>query len=47
MDNVRLVLGVQRRAEAVELLERALGEPFDPAYYVRYLTEKYTKLYSL
>ena len=30
-----------------ELLERALGEPFDPAYYVRYLTEKYTKLYSL
>ena len=26
MDNVRLVLGVQRRAEAVELLERALAE---------------------
>ena len=25
MDNVRLVLGVQRRAEAVELLERALA----------------------
>lgn len=30
-----------------QLLEKALGEPFDPEYYVRYLTEKYEKLYSL
>lgn len=30
-----------------ELLERALGEPFNPDYYVRYLTDKYTKLYNL
>ena len=30
-----------------ELLEKALGEKFDPNCYVEYLTEKYTKLYNL
>ena len=30
-----------------ELLQRALGRPFDPSCYVRYLTEKYTRLYNL
>ncbi|MBO4837976.1 MAG: carboxypeptidase M32 [Lachnospiraceae bacterium] len=30
-----------------ELLERVLGGPFDPGYYVRYLEEKYTQLYGL
>ena len=29
------------------LLEKALGEPFDPNCYVEYLTEKYGKLYDL
>ena len=29
------------------LLEKALGEPFDPSCYVGYLTEKYSKLYNL
>ncbi len=29
------------------LLEKALGEPFDPNCYVEYLTEKYSKLYNL
>ena len=30
-----------------ELLEKALGEPFDPMYYVNYLKEKYSELYRL
>lgn len=29
------------------LLEKALGEPFDPNCYVEYLTEKYSRLYNL
>ncbi|MDY3026630.1 MAG: carboxypeptidase M32 [Candidatus Faecivicinus sp.] len=29
------------------LLQKALGEPFDPNCYVQYLTEKYSKLYNL
>ena len=30
-----------------ELLERALGEPFDPSYCTDYLEKKYTELYGL
>ena len=30
-----------------ELLDRVLGEPFDPMYYIRYLYEKYSNLYGL
>lgn len=30
-----------------ELLLNACGEPFDPDYYIRYLREKFSKLYSL
>ncbi len=29
------------------LLEKALGAPFDPQYYVQYLRNKYTELYGL
>lgn len=29
------------------LLENACGAPFDPQYFIDYLTEKYTKLYNL
>lgn len=29
------------------ILEKALDEPFDPSYYVSYLKDKYTKIYSL
>lgn len=29
------------------LLEKALGTPFDPMYYVQYLKEKYTEIYGL
>ena len=29
------------------LLEKALGEPFDPGCYVRYLTDKFTEIYNL
>lgn len=29
------------------LLEKALGAPFDPMYYVRYLRDKFTEIYSL
>ena len=29
------------------LLENALGAPFDPQYYVRYLKDKYSELYHL
>lgn len=30
-----------------ELIMNACGEPFDPSYYIAYLKEKYSKLYSL
>lgn len=30
-----------------ELLKQVTGEEFNPDYYIRYLTEKYTKLYDL
>ena len=30
-----------------ELLLLATGEPFDPHYYVDYLTEKYSRLYGI
>ena len=30
-----------------ELLQRVLGAPFDPGYYIRYLEEKYTEIYGL
>ncbi len=30
-----------------ELLEKALGEKFDPTYFTNYLEEKYTKIYNL
>jgi len=30
-----------------ELLEKAVGAPFNPAYYVRYLREKYGEIYQL
>ena len=30
-----------------ELLQKALGEPFDPMYYVNYLKNKYSELYQL
>ncbi len=30
-----------------ELLRKVTGEEFNPDYYIRYLTEKYTKLYNL
>ena len=30
-----------------ELLKKVTGEEFNPDYYIRYLTEKYTKLYHL
>lgn len=30
-----------------ELLKQVTGEEFNPDYYIRYLTEKYTKLYQL
>ena len=30
-----------------ELLQNALDEAFDPDFYIRYLTDKYTKLYEL
>lgn len=32
---------------ADEILEKATGKPFDPSYYIEYLTKKYTKLYQL
>jgi len=32
---------------AEELIQRTCGEPFDPAYYVRYLKEKFSELYGL
>ena len=30
-----------------ELLEQALGKPFDPSHYISYLTHKYGELYGL
>ena len=30
-----------------ELLKKVTGEEFNPDYYIRYLTDKYTKLYHL
>lgn len=30
-----------------ELVENACGAPFDPAFYIRYLKEKYSRIYSL
>ena len=30
-----------------ELIRNACGEPFDPSYYIRYLKEKYSEIYSL
>ncbi len=33
--------------EPGELLERALGEPFDPGYFTEYLEKKFTALYGL
>lgn len=32
---------------AAQLLQNACGAPFDPQYYMDYLTDKYTKLYNL
>lgn len=33
--------------EPDQLLEMALGQPFDPMYFVRYLKEKFTRIYNL
>lgn len=33
--------------EPETLLSRALGEPFDPMYYVNYLKNKYSEIYGL
>ena len=33
--------------DPMELLEKALGEPFDPKYFTDYLEEKFTKIYGL
>lgn len=33
--------------DADEILRRSTGEPFNPSYYLDYLTDKYTKLYNL
>lgn len=33
--------------EPAELLEKCVGAPFDPNFYVDYLTEKYRKIYGL
>ena len=30
-----------------ELIEKAVGEKFDPSHYTAYLTKKYTKIYGL
>ena len=36
-----------RAKDPAELLEIACGEPFDPAYYTDYLTEKFSAIYGL
>ena len=36
-----------RRMDPKELIEQAMGAPFDPSYYTNYLTEKYSRLYHL
>ena len=33
--------------DPMELLERALGEPFDPTYFTDYLEQKFTEIYEL
>ena len=33
--------------DPMELLERALGEPFDPKYFTDYLEQKFTEIYDL
>ena len=33
--------------DPMELLERAVGEPFDPKYFTDYLEQKYTEIYGL
>ena len=33
--------------DPMELLERALGEPFDPKYFTDYLEKKFTEIYGL
>lgn len=33
--------------DPMELLERAVGEPFDPKYYTDYLEKKFTEIYGL
>lgn len=33
--------------DPMELLEKALGEPFDPRYFTDYLEEKFTRIYGL
>ena len=33
--------------DPMELLERAVGEPFDPKYFTDYLEQKYTEIYDL
>ena len=33
--------------DPMDLLERALGEPFDPKYFTDYLEEKFSKIYGL
>ena len=33
--------------DPMELLEKALGEPFDPKYFTDYLEEKFTRIYGL
>ena len=35
------------RFKPSELLDRVLGEPFDPQYYIDYLTRKFTEVYGL
>ena len=36
-----------RLYDPMDLLEKALGAPFDPKYFTDYLEEKYTKIYKL
>lgn len=36
-----------RGKDPAEILEIACGEPFDPAYYTKYLTEKFSAIYGL
>ena len=36
-----------RAKDSQQIIRDACGEPFDPTYYTRYLTEKFTSLYNL